>query len=81
MLRIFNNLDIKSKYIPEILVRMRNGGATGESIQSILLQNKEILKAHKEHKVKISYLNFFSQKFINRILIFLYSIHNYFLIL
>jgi glycosyltransferase involved in cell wall biosynthesis len=68
MLRIFNNIDIKSKYIPEILVRMRNGGATGESIRSILLQNKEILKAHKEHKVKISYLNFFAQKFINRIL-------------
>lgn len=68
MLRIFHQLNIKSIYIPEILVKMRTGGATGESIDSIKRQNKEIFNVLEQHGVSISKVNFLSRKIVDRVL-------------
>lgn len=68
MLRIFHQLNIKSIYIPEILVKMRTGGASGESIQSIRRQNKEIFNALEQHGVSCSKANFLLRKIGDRVL-------------
>jgi glycosyltransferase involved in cell wall biosynthesis len=45
MLRIFKKYDLKSTYLPGILVRMRLGGATNKNWKNIIAGNLEILKA------------------------------------
>ena len=67
MLRIFHKLNVKSVYIPKIIVKMRNGGATGESFGSIRKQNAEILRAFGKHGVKCSRVNFFLRKLADRV--------------
>lgn len=68
MLRIFHQFNIKSVYIPEILVKMRTGGATGESLDSIKRQNKEIFNALEQHDVRYSKANFLLRKIGDRVL-------------
>ena len=68
MARVFEDVNIKSVYIPEILVKMRDGGATGESVSTIFEQNKEILAALENHGVKIYFLNFIFRKIVDRIM-------------
>lgn len=67
MLRIFHHVNITSVYIPEILVKMRTGGATGESIASIRKQNKEIMSALRQHGIVCSKTNFLFRKISDRI--------------
>lgn len=67
MLRIYHQLQIKSVYIPEIFVKMRTGGATGESFASIRRQNEEIMGALRQHGVACSKINFLLRKISNRI--------------
>jgi glycosyltransferase involved in cell wall biosynthesis len=67
MLRIFHQLNIKSVYIPDILVKMRTGGATGESLTSIRKQNEEIMSALHQHGIVYSKVNFLLRKIIDRI--------------
>lgn len=67
MLRIFHRFNVKSIYIPEILVKMRTGGATGESIASIRKQNEEILRALQQHGVSCSKTNFLLRKIGDRL--------------
>lgn len=45
VLNFFNNRDFKSKYLPEMFVKMRLGGMSNKSIKSIILKSKEDLKA------------------------------------
>lgn len=67
MLRIFHQLNIKSVYIPEIFVKMRTGGATGESFTSIREQNKEIMSALRQHGITCSKMNFLLRKISDRV--------------
>jgi glycosyltransferase involved in cell wall biosynthesis len=56
MLRIFKKHNFKSKYINKVIVKMRLGGATNQSFSNIKKQNKEILLAWKNNKLKVPLL-------------------------
>jgi glycosyltransferase involved in cell wall biosynthesis len=66
MLRAFHTHGVKSVYLPEIVVRMRTGGATGGSLPFIKKQNLEILKALDAQGVKIVKPAYFLRKLLNR---------------
>lgn len=67
ILRIFHKYKVRSVYLPKILVRMRAGGATGESASAIKKQNVEIFSALERHKVPFSKTVFLLNKVVNRI--------------
>ncbi len=56
MLRIFKSFNYKIKYLPLVLVNMRLGGATNNSIKNIFKGNVEILSSWKENGYKIPIL-------------------------
>ncbi len=66
MLRAFHTKEVKSVYLPEIVVKMRTGGATGGALPFIKKQNLEILNALDAHGIKVFKPSFFMRKFINR---------------
>lgn len=68
MLRAFHIHGVKSTYLPEIVVHMRTGGATGGSLPFIKKQNMEILRALESHGVKIFKPTFFLRKIADRFL-------------
>lgn len=68
MLRAFHTHGVKSVYLPEIVVKMRNGGTTGGSLPFIKKQNLEILKALEREKVRISRSTFFARKVADRLM-------------
>lgn len=63
----------RSKYLKKILVVMRYGGMSNNSIKKIISQNIAILKFLKIHKNLFAILNFFAHKLINRFMQFLYA--------
>ena len=57
---------IKAHYLPELLVKMRTGGASGHSWSTILLQNQEIWRAMKTHQMRPALLPFVAGKLLAR---------------
>jgi hypothetical protein len=45
MLRMFKKHNFKSKYINTLIIKMRLGGATNQSLSNVVAQNKEILQS------------------------------------
>lgn len=70
MLRIFKKHNFNSKYIDKVLVKMRLGGATNQSISNIIKQNKEILAAWKNNKLKTPLL-IMPLRFLKRLIQFI----------
>ncbi len=68
MLRAFHTHKVKSRYLPEIVVKMRNGGTTGGSWPHIKKQNIEILKALSREQVPVSRPGFFARKLADRLM-------------
>lgn len=56
MLRFVEKHQIKLRYLPEPLVKMRLGGATSKNIQNIIKQDKECVRAFKENGIPVSNL-------------------------
>lgn len=56
MLRFIEKHRIKTSYIPKVLVKMREGGESNQSIKNILLGNKNIRKAFKKNRIKLDAL-------------------------
>jgi glycosyltransferase involved in cell wall biosynthesis len=54
MLRLLEHHKISSSYLPQPIVRMRLGGATGKNIQNIIKQNIECYKAFGANGIKVS---------------------------
>ena len=50
-LRLFCRADIGVHYIPEVLVKMRVGGASNRSLRNILLKSREDLRALRRNRV------------------------------
>jgi len=46
---------ISTKYIPEVFVRMRSGGASNQSLRNIIRGNIEAYQATKKHKLGLSW--------------------------
>lgn len=51
VLRIFASKDIRITYVPEVLVRMRTGGASNASLKNILRKSAEDYRALRENRV------------------------------
>jgi glycosyltransferase involved in cell wall biosynthesis len=67
MMRYLEKGEVKSVYIPNVLVRMRLGGATNQSWKNIIKQNKEIFLALQKNKIPFSLFGFWVFKIISRI--------------
>ena len=65
MVRLFHREKSSYTYIPEVLVRMRQGGSSTSGISSTLTINKEMLKACQKYGIKTNlfkiYLKYFSK--------------------
>lgn len=70
MFRLFKKSNLKSRYIPMVIVKMRLGGATNNSLKNIIKGNYEIYNAWKLNGVVMP-IGFFPLKLINRIRQFL----------
>ena len=66
MMRLIEVCKIRVKYIPEIWVKMRIGGVSNKSLKNILIQNKEVLHALREHQLPVNLIIFFINKIILR---------------
>jgi len=70
MLRVFKKNSFKSKYINQVFVKMRLGGATNKNFRNIYLGNLEILKAWKNNSLKIPIL-FIPKRILKRLFQFI----------
>ncbi len=70
MIRIFKKYTFKSKYISQVFVKMRLGGATNKNLKNIYLGNLEILEAWRNNGLILPFL-FFPKRFLKRVTQFL----------
>ena len=66
LFRFIEQNNIKTKYLPKVLVKMRLGGTTNKNLSNILRQNKEIITILSKHYVDFSVLKFVFNKLFNR---------------
>lgn len=66
MMRFLEVHRIRTIRIPEVLVKMRMGGATNRSFANILRQNREILRALRQHGLPSSLVSLLGSKLISR---------------
>jgi len=66
LLRLLGTHKIRTQYIPNVMVKMRLGGTTNKSIKNIINQNKEILRALKQHHYKYTPALIILNKLLNR---------------
>ena len=57
---------IRTAYIPDVLIKMRLGGATNKSLENIVKGNLEIFRACKKNNIKISHSFFLMNKLVDR---------------
>ena len=67
MMRYLERAQVRAAYIPDVLVRMRLGGATNQSWKNIVLQNKEIFAALRKNGVPFSRVWFAVNKVVSRL--------------
>ena len=67
LLRLLFAHGIKTTYIPEVMVKMRLGGATNKSLKNIVNQNKEIMRILKRHEYPYSPTTLICNKLANRV--------------
>jgi glycosyltransferase involved in cell wall biosynthesis len=65
-LKLLHTHQIRTKYLPEVLVRMRMGGASNASIKNVILGNMEASRACIKHGVPGGFL-FIVRKVLSRI--------------
>jgi glycosyltransferase involved in cell wall biosynthesis len=58
---------LRARYLPHVLVKMRVGGTTNNSISNIVKQNLEIWRALKAHGQKPSIVRFVAGKVVSRL--------------
>ena len=58
MLRLLVKHQIRSVHIPKVLVKMRLGGATNQSLTNIFRQNVEIYRSARQHQIGMSVMKF-----------------------
>jgi len=75
MMRLLEVQKINVRYIPELWIKMRLGGTTNKNFKNIVMQNKEVLNALKNHNLSVNWISFFVHKIINRSLQYLKRIN------
>lgn len=59
--RIFSAPDLRYRYLPEVLIKMRMGGISTKGWRSTLILNREVLRACRENGIKSNYLKILSK--------------------
>lgn len=59
--RIFKGANLRYRYLPEVLVRMRTGGVSTGGLRSTLLLNREVLRACRENGIRTNLLMLLSK--------------------
>ncbi len=54
MMRLLEVHRLKTRYLPQVLVNMRTGGASNNRLSHIWLQNKEIIRAARQYRLPLS---------------------------
>ncbi len=67
LMRYLERGQIRTVYIPHVLVRMRLGGATNQSWKNIVRQNKEVFAALRKNGVPFSRVWFAVNKVVSRL--------------
>lgn len=67
MMRFLEKHHIQTRYLPEVMVKMRLGGVSNNSIKGIIQQNRQILLAAKKLNIAISPISFFFYKVVSRL--------------
>jgi glycosyltransferase involved in cell wall biosynthesis len=70
LLRIFKNHSFQSRYVDQLMVRMRMGGATNKSWKNILNGNREIIAAWRDNNLPVPKLLMF-HRIIKRLIQFI----------
>ncbi|MFZ4480566.1 MAG: glycosyltransferase family 2 protein, partial [Rhodoferax sp.] len=70
LLRFFHSCGISSTYIPEVLVKMRLGGATNVSVGNVVRQNMEIARIFRKYGLHVG-LKPFAFRLLSRLSQFL----------
>lgn len=68
---------IRVNYLPEVLVRMRLGGATNNSFANIIRQNREILGALALNRIPFNTFHFIFRKLLDRVFQYYFWRHQY----
>ena len=66
MMRFLEICKIKSRYIPEVWVKMRMGGTTNKNFKNIWTQNQEVISSFKKNGLSVNLIIFFIYKIISR---------------
>ncbi len=67
LLRLLFSHGIKTSYIPDVMIKMRLGGATNKSLKNIVNQNKEIMRILKKHQCPYSPTTLLCNKLATRV--------------
>lgn len=59
--RVFKGGEIKSRYLPEVLTRMRSGGISTGGWRSRILLNQEVMRACRENEIETSWFRLLSK--------------------
>lgn len=70
LFRFIEQHKVKTKYLPKVLVKMRLGGATNNSLINVYNQNKEIVTILRSSYSNLSLFGFVVRKIVNRMLQF-----------
>ena len=73
MMRYLEIGNVKSVYIPCVLVRMRIGGASNQSWKNILKQNKEVFSALRKNGISFNPIIFWIYKIFSRVRQFIFA--------
>ncbi len=63
MARLFHREGASYSYIPEVIVKMRSGGASTQGFKSMYIINREMLKACKKYGIETSLVRIYSKYF------------------
>lgn len=66
MIRFLEVNKIKARYIPELWVKMRMGGASNKSLKEIWKQNQNVLRALKKYNLPVNLISFYINKIFSR---------------
>jgi hypothetical protein len=66
MMRFLEVHKLRMRYVPEVWVNMRLGGASNRSLKNIWVQNQEVLRALRSHGLPANPIKFFGPKLLSR---------------
>ncbi len=67
MLRFLEKYKISTAYLSQVIVKMRMGGESNQSLKNIVIGNINILKAFKKNEIKVNRYLYFIYRLLPKI--------------